>query len=94
MGARSLVPLGSAGLKGAAIAQGQAEIYVGTGHAGKRWDACAVDALVTAAGGRFTDLFGAPIDYRAPSLVNDRGLVATNRALHGHVIDALEPLRA
>jgi len=90
---RNLVPLGSAGLKGAAIARGDAEIYVGTGHAGKRWDACAVDAIVTAAGGRFTDMHGDPIDYRSESLVNDRGLVAANDALHARVVETLAPLR-
>jgi 3'(2'), 5'-bisphosphate nucleotidase len=89
LGGLQLVPLGSAGLKGAEIAAGRAEIYVGTRQAGKRWDACAVDALVTAAGGKFTDLFGEPLDYRSPSLVNDRGLVATNGKLHEAVIAAL-----
>jgi 3'(2'), 5'-bisphosphate nucleotidase len=93
LGARSVTALGSAGLKGAEVAGGRAEIYVGTGHAGKRWDACAVDALVTAAGGRFTDLFGDAMDYRAASLVNDRGLVATNGVLHDRVIRTLEKLR-
>jgi 3'(2'), 5'-bisphosphate nucleotidase len=93
LGGQPLVPLGSAGLKGAEIASGRAEIYLGTGNAGKRWDACAIDALVTAAGGRFTDSFGEPIDYRSSSLVNDRGLLATNGRLHPKVISALEGLR-
>jgi len=93
LGGKELVPLGSAGLKGAEIASGRAEIYVGTGRAGKRWDACAVDALVTAAGGRFTDSFGGPIDYRSASLENDRGLLATNGKLHDRVIATLEELR-
>lgn len=93
LGGRQLVPLGSAGLKGAEIAGGRAEVYVGTGRAGKRWDACAVDALVSAAGGRFTDSFGAPIDYRSSSLENDRGLVATNGELHEDVLAALAKLR-
>jgi 3'(2'), 5'-bisphosphate nucleotidase len=93
LGCKELVPLGSAGLKGAEIASGRAEVYVGTGRAGKRWDACAVDALVTAAGGRFTDSFGAPIDYRSASLENDRGLVATNGKVHDRVVITLEALR-
>ena len=93
LGARDLVPLGSAGLKGAEIASGRAEIYVGTGRAGKRWDACAVDALVTAAGGRFTDSFGVPVDYRSASLENDRGLVATNARLYDRVVATLRELR-
>ena len=70
--------LGSAGLKGAEIAAGLAEIYVGPGPTGKRWDACAIDALVTGAGGTFTDALGDPFDYRSESLDNVRGLCATN----------------
>ncbi|HEY6561138.1 MAG TPA: 3'(2'),5'-bisphosphate nucleotidase CysQ [Polyangiaceae bacterium] len=85
LGARELVTLGSAGLKGARVADGGAEAYISPVSAGKRWDACASDALITAAGGRFTDEFGEPIDYRAASLINDRGVVASN----GHVHDAL-----
>jgi 3'(2'), 5'-bisphosphate nucleotidase len=67
------------------VADGGAEAYISPVSAGKRWDACASDALITAAGGRFTDEFGEPIDYRAASLINDRGVVASN----GHVHDAL-----
>ncbi len=74
--------LGSAGLKGAMVAEGKADAYVAPGRAGKRWDACALDALVTSAGGCVSDTDGRPIDYRGPSLVNDRGLVASNGALH------------
>jgi 3'(2'), 5'-bisphosphate nucleotidase len=94
LGGKELVPLGSAGLKGAEIASGRAEIYVGTGRAGKRWDACAVDALVTAAGGRFTDSFGTPVDYRSASLENDRGLLATNGRIHERVLAILEKLES
>jgi 3'(2'), 5'-bisphosphate nucleotidase len=94
MGARELVALGSAGLKGAAVADGRADVYVGPGNVGKRWDACAVDAIVTAAGGKFTDAFGLPFDYRAPSLVNDRGLAATNGLVHDSVLACLSRLRS
>src|SRR5207245_2574818 len=47
-GARETRTVGSAGLKGAEVASGVADGYVAPGRAGKRWDACAVDALVTA----------------------------------------------
>jgi 3'(2'), 5'-bisphosphate nucleotidase len=75
-------PMGSAGLKGAQVAQGLAEVYVDPGSGLKRWDVCAVDALVTAAGGRVSDVAGAPIDYRGESLVCGRGLVASNGLTH------------
>jgi len=89
LGARETRMVGSAGLKGAEIATGAADGYVATGRAGKRWDACAVDALVVAAGGRFTDGRGRPLDYRMPNLANEDGLVATNGHLHDLVLERL-----
>ena len=93
LGVRELVTLGSAGLKGAEVATGRAEAYVAPGFAGQRWDACAADAIVTAAGGRFTDAFGSPIDYRHSSLGNDKGLLASNARVHEQILRRLEPVR-
>ena len=89
LGPREVRAMGSAGLKGAEVARGAVDAYVDTGTKTKRWDACAVDALVTAAGGRVSDLDGAPVDYRGRSLANERGLVVTNRRLHDAVLRAL-----
>jgi 3'(2'), 5'-bisphosphate nucleotidase len=89
IGPDSTLPVGSAGLKGARIATGAADIYVGPGKAGKRWDVCAVDAIVTAAGGKLTDAHGVAFDYRTQSLENDRGILATNGALHDAVLSCL-----
>jgi 3'(2'), 5'-bisphosphate nucleotidase len=86
LGAREVRALGSAGLRGAQVAQGTAEAYVHTGRGLKRWDVCAVDALVTAAGGRISDVTGAPIDYRAESLACERGLVASNGLTHDAIL--------
>lgn len=82
IGPRLVRSVGSAGLKGALVAEGQADAYLAPGMAGKRWDACALDAIVTAAGGRVTDAHGSPINYRSESLVNDNGLIVSNGTLH------------
>lgn len=76
---------GSAGLKGARVAEGSADAYVAPHYAGKLWDVCPTDVLVSAAGGRVTDARGRPLDYRGAGLATDRGLVASN----GHVHDAI-----
>ncbi|HUM16300.1 MAG TPA: 3'(2'),5'-bisphosphate nucleotidase CysQ [Candidatus Nitrosotalea sp.] len=89
LGGASVRTLGSAGLKGAEVAQGTADAYVDTGAGTKRWDACAIDALVTAAGGRVTDARGTPIDYRGPGLANLRGLLVTNGLLHDAILTRL-----
>lgn len=90
---RDVLVMGSAGLKGTLVASSVVEAYVAPGYAGKRWDACAADALVTAAGGKLTDTFGAAIDYRAPSLSNDRGLLATNGHVHAELVAAFAEMR-
>ncbi|HEX4335208.1 MAG TPA: 3'(2'),5'-bisphosphate nucleotidase CysQ [Polyangiaceae bacterium] len=92
LGGREMRNVGSAGLKGAEVASGVAEGYVAPGRVGKRWDACAVDALVTAAGGRFSDQDGRPYDYRTENLTNVNGLVATNGHIHDAVLDRLARL--
>jgi 3'(2'), 5'-bisphosphate nucleotidase len=92
LGGREIRNLGSAGLKGAEVASGLVEGYVAPGRVGKRWDACAVDALVTAAGGRFSDQEGRPFDYRAENLSNVDGLVATNGHVHDAVLERLTQL--
>ncbi|MCA9640686.1 MAG: 3'(2'),5'-bisphosphate nucleotidase CysQ, partial [Myxococcales bacterium] len=94
LGVDRIDALGSAGLKGAEVASGRAEAYVSPGTAGKRWDACAVDALVRAAGGMVTDAYGDNIDYRGENLTNDRGIVATNSALHAALIERLAIAKA
>jgi 3'(2'), 5'-bisphosphate nucleotidase len=90
---REVLVMGSAGLKGTLVAAAEVEAYVAPGYAGKRWDACATDALVSAAGGKLTDTHGDPIDYRAPSLSNDRGLIASNGRVHDALIRGFEDLR-
>ncbi len=94
LGVERIDALGSAGLKGAEVASGRAEAYVSPGTAGKRWDACAVDALVRAAGGMVTDAYGGNIDYRGETLTNDLGIVATNGRLHETLLERLAIAKA
>jgi len=89
LGVKAITSMGSAGLKGAAVARGSVEAHVAPHYAGKRWDVCAAEALVLAAGGTVTDAWGDPIDYRAASLSNDRGLVASNGRIHAALLERL-----
>lgn len=82
----------SAGLKAAALSSGEADIYLAPESAGHRWDSCAPEAIVAAAGGRYTDALGRDLDYRAARLENDGGIVAAAEPLHSRVIDSIAPL--
>ncbi len=94
LGVKGTVPLGSAGLKGVEVARGGAEAYVAPFHAGKRWDVCAAEAIVNAAGGRVTDASGTLLDYRGASLSNDLGVVASNGHVHDQLVARLHQIRA
>ncbi|WP_437677716.1 3'(2'),5'-bisphosphate nucleotidase CysQ family protein [Sorangium sp. So ce131] len=91
LGITKLVPCGSVGVKIARIATGEVDLYVHGGGGAKLWDSCAPEAVLRAAGGRFTDLAGAPIDYAGPGLKLDRGIIATNGALQDAVVAAARP---
>ena len=54
---------GSVGLKGGAIAHGEADLYVTATNRIKVWDTCAPQAILEAAGGKLTGLLGAPLKY-------------------------------
>ncbi|HEU4534030.1 MAG TPA: 3'(2'),5'-bisphosphate nucleotidase CysQ [Polyangiaceae bacterium] len=88
-GPREARPLGSAGLKGAAVAAGEADAYVQVGPAGSLWDLCAPEALVRGAGGRVSDERGAPLSYAREGLAHESGLVVSNGRLHDALVAAV-----
>ncbi len=89
LGLGSLQPCGSVGVKVARLLTGQADLYVHAGAGIKLWDSCAPEAVLTAGGGRLSDLDGCPIDYASRDLHLPRGLVATNGFLHPGVLSAV-----
>jgi 3'(2'), 5'-bisphosphate nucleotidase len=86
LGMTRLVPCGSVGVKVSRIVLGAADVYLHGGRGAKRWDTCAPEAVLVAAGGRFGDLDGAAIDYGCVDLHVRRGIVATNGALWEAVV--------
>jgi 3'(2'), 5'-bisphosphate nucleotidase len=83
--------VGSVGVKLCLIAAGLRDLYVNPAAKTKAWDTCAPEAILVPAGGRLSDLFGAPIDY-TKELAHRRGLVASNGLVHDEVIAKLSPL--
>ena len=80
---------GSVGLKIGLIANSQADVYIEPGPFTSAWDACAPEAILRGAGGRFTDRFGQGIVYNPAHLKNTMGLVGTNGPCHDSVIQAI-----
>lgn len=88
LGIQNEMRSGSVGLKVGLIAERKADLYVHLSKGSSAWDACAPDAILRAAGGRFTDLAGDPFVYGGESLKNERGILACNAA----AFDAVLPL--
>lgn len=84
---RELLVLGSAGIKAAAVARGQADAYIQFEGAGCLWDACAPEAIITAAGGLYSDDRGALIDYRG-ALEIESGVIVAAPRLHASLVQA------
>jgi 3'(2'), 5'-bisphosphate nucleotidase len=82
-------PSGSVGLKVGQIAERAADLYVHTSSRASKWDACGPEAILRAAGGCFTDLFGDDFDYREVDLAVPRGILACNRAAFQDVLSVV-----
>jgi len=80
---------GSVGLKAGLIAEQKADFYVHISDRSSRWDACAPEAILKAAGGRFTDLAGDPYRYGGTDMRNRSGLLACNAAAYEAVLPAV-----
>lgn len=79
---------GSVGLKVGLIAEQRADLYVHPSDRSSAWDACGPEAVLRAAGGRFTDLAGQPFRYGGTDLHNSRGILACNAAAFDAVLPA------
>jgi 3'(2'), 5'-bisphosphate nucleotidase len=80
--------------KYAAVARGDASIYLRlptrADYREKIWDHAAGKYVVEQAGGRVTDITGAPLDFRhGTRLENNRGVVATDGRFHDEVVAAI-----
>lgn len=83
---------GSLGLRLVQIAADERDLFVHMTDRAKTWDTCAPHAIVEQAGGRFSDITGAPLRYDGPTNSHPRGFAATNGVLHDGVIHRLAPV--
>ena len=92
LGLQSEVQRGSVGLKIGLIAERKADLYLHLSPRTKHWDTCAPEIILTEAGGKMTDLFGARIVYNIADVHNHNGVLATNGAAHVEAVQNLKPL--
>ena len=77
---------GSVGLKVGLIAEQSADLYVHISDKSSAWDACGPEAVLKAAGGRFTDLAGNPYHYGGTDMRNRGGILACNATAYDAVL--------
>ena len=92
LGIREEIKSHSVGVKVGLIVERQCDVYIHLSGKTKQWDTCAPEAVLAAAGGRMTDLWGEPLRYNTPDVYNHNGIVSSNGAGHGAVVAALRPL--
>jgi 3'(2'), 5'-bisphosphate nucleotidase len=92
LGVTDEMNIGSVGLKLGLIARGERDLYVNPESHSSLWDTLAPEIILSEAGGKMTDVTGAPLDYLGADLRNRRGLVASNGLVHAEVIAKLAPI--
>lgn len=78
--------IGSVGLKAGLIAERMADLYLHISDKSSAWDACGPEAVLRAAGGRFTDLAGNPYHYGGADMRNRTGILACNSVAYDTVL--------
>ncbi len=78
--------IGSVGLKAGLIAERAADLYLHISDKSSAWDACGPEAVLRAAGGRFTDLAGDPYHYGGADMRNRTGILACNAVAYDAVL--------
>ena len=84
--------------KYAAVARGDAEIYLRlpaqAGYVEKIWDHAAGAIILQEAGATISDINGKPLDFsQGKTLKNNIGVVASSRAIHKPIIEAIETVK-
>ncbi|GJM21200.1 MAG: 3'(2'),5'-bisphosphate nucleotidase CysQ [Planctomycetota bacterium] len=84
--------VGSVGYKVGKIVADEADMYIAPTSYISLWDTCGPEAILHAAGGRFLNVDGEPLDYSGPGLKHKRGLLATNGACADAVVTKISGL--
>ncbi|XP_026494307.2 3'(2'),5'-bisphosphate nucleotidase 1 isoform X2 [Vanessa tameamea] len=91
MNASQILRVGGAGFKVLQLLEGKASVYVFASPGCKKWDTCAPEAILSAAGGKLTDILGHNYKYGASEpRPNKTGvLAAVNADLHNYALNRI-----
>ncbi|XP_059053164.1 3'(2'),5'-bisphosphate nucleotidase 1 isoform X2 [Achroia grisella] len=91
MNASQILRVGGAGYKVLQLLEGKASVYVFASSGCKKWDTCAPEAILNAAGGKLTDVLGNFYKYGAsePHPNKTGVLAAINDELHSYAVNKI-----
>ena len=84
------VPMGSIGVKVGFLARAEHDLTFKDNSKAKVWDIAGPQAIIEAAGGRFTTLTGQPFNYQR--IATSGGILATNGLVHDAVVRTAAPI--
>ena len=90
LGVVETIAMGSVGVKCGVLVEGGADLYLHASRVSSRWDTCAPEAVVRAAGGVFTDMAGAPYRYDGSEIENRRGIVACSASVLERILPVVQ----
>ena len=92
LGTSAVIKRGSFVIKACLIAEGSGDLYVNPTDETSEWDLCAVDVILSEAGGRLTDMDGGGFMYNKSDVKNHRGVVLSNGQEHDRVLQILNTM--
>lgn len=87
---KSMIPMGSAGIKMAEIASGRADVYISPSNKTGEWDSAAGTILVEEAGGKVTDINGNILQFGKKDPHNLNGFLVSNGIIHDEIVGELK----
>ncbi len=87
LGITNEVISGSVGLKIALLSEQKADVYLHPSTGTKEWDTCGPEAVLRAAGGEMTDMWGRPLCYNKQDPYNYVGILASNGQIHAYLVE-------
>ncbi|XP_019850537.1 PREDICTED: 3'(2'),5'-bisphosphate nucleotidase 1-like [Amphimedon queenslandica] len=91
---KEVLHVGGSGNKILMVLEGAADAYVYASTGTKKWDTCAAEALVMAAGGKLTNVHGSHLLYNPTQIMNSKGVVVTMRGHDDLIARIPSPVKA
>jgi len=84
---------GSSVLRICMVAKGEADIFIPPSNKACKWDTCGAQVILEEAGGRISDPYGNPLNYKQDKPFWENSFIVTNGKLHKAVVDKIKEMK-